>query len=82
MKFAEGGDIYFLKRMYFALHFYTEKQCTLRYVSLQKEPHTMRYILISQKLCTFRYVNIFIIYHVVVIPNYKRTYDQSDQVEK
>ena len=41
----------------------------------------MRYILISKKICTFRYVNIFIIYRVVLIPIYKRTYDQSDQIE-
>ena len=54
----------------------------LRYVAIYKVPYTMRYILISKKLCTFRYVNIFIIYRVVLIPNYKRTYDQSDQIEK
>ena len=54
---------------------------TLRYVALYKEPETMRYILISQKK-TFLYVYIYIIYGVVLIPNYKRTYDQSDQIEK
>ena len=42
----------------------------------------MRYILISKKQYTFLYVYIYIIYRVVLIPNYKCTYDQSDQIEK
>ena len=42
----------------------------------------MRYILISKKQYTFLYVHIYIAYCVVLIPNYKRTYDQSDQIEK
>ena len=42
--------------MYFAWHFYIEKQCTLRYVAIYKEPDTMRYILISKKQYAFLYV--------------------------
>ena len=52
------------------------------YVVIYKEPDTMRYILISKKQYTFLYVYIYIIYRVVLIPNYKRTYDQSKQIEK
>ena len=68
--------------MYFALHFYIEKKCTLRYVAIYKEPYTMRYILISKKQYTFIYVYVYIIYGGVLIPNYKRTYDQNDHIEK
>ena len=77
-----GGGILLKKIMYFALHFYIEKQFTLRYVAMYKEPDTMRYILISKKQYTFHYVYIYIIYSVVLIPNYKRTYDQSYQIQK
>ena len=42
----------------------------------------MRYILMSKKQYTFHYVYLYIIYMLVLIPNYKRTYDQSDQIEK
>ena len=59
-----------------------KKQHTLRYVAVNKEPNTMRYILIPKKQCTFRYVCIFIINGAILIPNYKRTYDQIDQIEK
>ena len=49
---------------------------------MYKEPDTMRYILISKKQYTFHYVYIYIIYILVFISKYKRTYDQSDQIEK
>ena len=68
--------------MYFALHSYIEKQCTLRYAAKYNEPDTMRYISISKKIYTFLYVYINTIYCGVLIPNYKRTYDQSNQIEK
>ena len=42
----------------------------------------MCYILISKTKYTFLYVYIYIIYHAVLIPNYNRTYDQSDQIKK
>ena len=77
-----GRTFIHLKTMYVALYFYIEKQCTLRYVPLYKEPDTMRYISISKKHYSFHYVYIYIIYRVVLIPNYKRTYDQSNQIEK
>ena len=75
-------------------HLFIEKQCTLRDICILKnnalcvtliyiqKQDTMRYILISEKQYTFLYVYIYIIYSVVLIPNYKRTYDQSDQIEK
>ena len=62
--------------------FILEKHCTLRYVAIYKEPETMCYILISKKQYTFLYVFMYVLYGVVLIPNYKRTYDQSDQIEK
>ena len=61
--------------------FISKKQCNLSYISIYKETDTMRYILISKKQYTFRYVYIYIIYGEVLIPNYKRTYDQSNQIE-
>ena len=63
-------------------HLFLKNTIHLRYVAIYKVPDTMRYILISKKLCTFRFLYIHIIYRVVLIPNYKRTYDQSDQIEK
>ena len=62
--------------------FILKKQCTLRYVAIYKELDTMRYILISKKQYTFLYVYICIIYRVVLVPNYKRTYDQINHIEK
>ena len=74
-----GGGIYLFKKMHFAWHFYIEKLRTLRYVAIYKEPDTLRYILIRKKQFTFRYVFVYIIYRVVLIPNYKRTYDQIEK---
>ena len=49
LKFAEGGGIFiFLQKNHFALHFYIQKQCTLRYIAIYKELDTMRYILINK----------------------------------
>ena len=84
LKFAEGGGgIYsFKKQCPLREILILKKQRTLRYVDIYKKLDTMRYILISKKQCTFLYVDIYIIYRAVLIPNYKRTYDQSDQIEK
>ena len=68
LKFAEGGG-----------HLLIKKQ---RYVPFNKDRDTMRYILICKKQYFLIYVDIYIIYLGVLIPNYKRTYDQSDQIEK
>ena len=62
--------------------FILKKQGTLRYVATYKEPETMRYILITKKQYLFLNVYKYIIYRVLLTPNYKRTYDQSDQIEK
>ena len=71
-----------LKNNVLCVTFYIEKQCTLRYVAISKQPDTMHYILISKKQYAFLFVYIYILSCVVLIPNYKRTYDQSDQIEK
>ena len=63
-------------------HLFIKNTMHLRYAAFYKVPDTMRYILISKKLYTFRYVYMNIIYRVVLIPKYKRTYDQIDQIEK
>ena len=42
----------------------------------------MRYNFICKKQVTLCYVFISRIYHVILIPNYKHTYNQSDQIEK
>ena len=77
------GGIYLLNKQYTSRDiFILEKQWTLRYVVIYKEPDTMLYILISKKQYIFLYVLIYIIDRVVLIPKYKRTYDQSDQIEK
>ena len=85
LKFAEGGEgnIYLFKKPCTLRYiFILKKQCTLRYIAIYKESDTMRYILISKKQYTFLYVYIHIIYRVVLITNYMRTYDQSDQIKK
>ena len=61
--------------------FIFKKRWTLHYVAIYKEPDTIRYILISKNNKLF-FIDIYIIYRVVLIPNYKRKYDQSDQIEK
>ena len=80
--------------MHFALHFICKKQCTLHYIFICKKQCTLRYVLhakihkywviflYEKKQCTLRYVFIFELYPIVMIPNYKRTYDQSDQIDK
>ena len=49
---------------------------------IYKNPHTLRYFLISKKQPTLRYVYIYIIYPIIMISNYKRTYNQSDYGDK
>ena len=50
--------------------------------SIYKEHGTICYILNFPKQYTFIYVFILGIYRFVLIPNYKSTYNQSDQIEK
>ena len=59
-----------------------KKQFTLRYVFIYKKPDTLRYILISKKQCTLRCGFTSKICHIVLISNYEKTYDQSDQIGK
>ena len=83
LKFAEGvGHLLIRKQCTLRDIFILKKQCTFRYVAKYIEPYTMRDILISKKQYTFLYVYIYITYRVVLIPNYKRTYDLSGQIEK
>ena len=83
LKFADGGGHLFIKKNnVLCVTFSYWKNNALCVTLLYKEPDTMRYILISKKQYTFIYVHIYIIYCAVLIYNYKRTYDQSDQIEK
>ena len=78
-----GGGHLLIKKQYTLRDiFILKKQCTLRYVDIYKDPDTMIYILISKKQYIFSYVLIYIIYRLVLVPKYKRTYDQSYQIEK
>ena len=52
--------------MHFALRF------------INKNPQNMSYILICKKQFTLRYVFISKIYRVVLIPDYKRTYNKIE----
>ena len=78
----EGGGIYLCKKSTFAWHFNIKKKALWVTFASYKITDTMRYILISQKQCTFCYGYIYIIICLVLIPNYKQTYDQSDQIKK
>ena len=80
LKLVEGGKDFNMKMtIQFSLHLYMQKTCTLRYFLLFKNPDNFRYIFICKKPCTLHYICIYIIYHIVLISNYKRTYDQSNQ---
>ena len=83
LKLAEGGDIFICKKQCTLCYiFIFLKQFTLRDVSIYKKPDTLSYILIFKKQCNLCYVFISKMYCVVLIPNYKRTYNQSNQIEK
>ena len=71
LKFAEGGDINYFKYNALVLRCYI--QSALHYALHFNIPKTMHFSLRKY---------IYIIYRVVLIPDYKRTYDQSDQIEK
>ena len=69
----------------FKLAFIYKEHDTSRYVTffntkIQTLP--LRFNFICKKQCTLHYVFISIIYRIVLIPNYKHTYDQSDQIDK
>ena len=73
------------KERQFALRFYIQKygHFALRNFSLNFEiGGGGGGIFVRKKLCTLRYVFISKIYRIVLIPKYKRTYDQSDQIKK
>ena len=48
----------------------------------RKRKFTLHYSFIFKKLCTLRYVYISKSYRIVLIHNYKCTYNQSDHIEK
>ena len=69
------------------------KKITLRYTFICKKMHfTLRFIYKKQTLCvtflyakkqwTLHYVLISKMYLIVLIPNYSRTYNQSNQIDK
>ena len=78
-----GGRFIYSKNNVLCMTFFIlKKQCTLRYVA--EEQRSWHYALHFniQKTKHFSLCSIYGIYRVVLIPNYKRTYDQSDQIEK
>ena len=80
LKLAQGGrEFFILKTMHFSLHFYLQKQCILRYIFYTKSSTFLFHFYPQKKL---RYVSIFKIYRIVLIPNYKHTYDQGNPIEK
>ena len=81
LKLSEGGG-YMQKTMHFALHFYMQQRIhfALRFY-IQKAWHFALHFYM-QKKCTLCYVFISKIYRIVLIPNQKHTYDQSNQIEK
>ena len=56
-------------------HYYTTN---FRYKNVSKSALFFAYKNVTQSVRIY----IYIIYRIVLIPNYKRTYDQSDQIEK
>ena len=85
------------KARQFALRFYIKNPDTLHYAVFHwifeiggggggilfcKKQYTLRFICICKMQCTLRYIFISKIYRIVLIPNYKRTYDQRDQTKK
>ena len=54
-----GGGGCMQKKMHFALHLYTQKQCTLRYVFIKNTPDTLQYIFIYIYKCTLCYLYIY-----------------------
>ena len=68
--------------MHFVLHFYMQKNMhfDLRFY-VQKALHFALHFYM-QKTMHFASRYIYIIYCIVLIPNYKRTYNKSDQIEK
>ena len=78
-----GVDIFHAKKNNaFCVIFNTQKIIHFAICYIYKKPDTIRYIFICKKKCTLRYVYIYITYCIVMIPNYNRTYDQSDHIEK
>ena len=78
-----GGGIFNMQeKMYFALYFYMQKQIhfELRFYTQKAWNFALHFY--TQKKVHFLLRFISKIYHIVLIPKYKRTYDQSNQIEK
>ena len=75
-----GGDLH--KTMHFALNFILKNQFTLALRFLYKITDTLRNIFIPKKQCTLRYIFVSKTYCILLIPNYKRTYNQGNHIEK
>ena len=84
LKLAEGwgGGGFYAKDNALCVTFLYTKQCTVRNVFIYKKPESLRYIYIRKKYCTLCYGFICKMYSIVLIPNLKCTYNQSDQIEK
>ena len=77
LKLAEGGA--FLYSIF--LTFLYAKKYTLHYVLYKKCLKLCVKLLYAKKI-TLRYVIISKFYCIVLMPSYKRTYDQSDHIKK
>ena len=79
---CSGGDIFIFKKCILCYICICKKQCILCYVFIYKNPDTFPHIFINKKHYTLRYVFMSKIYYIVLIPNYKHTYNQSNCIKK
>ena len=82
LNLAEGGGRSFIckKNAPCVPFLYAKKH--FRYVFIYKKPDTLHSIFKCKKRCTLRYIFMSKSYRIVLIPNYKRTYDQINQIGK
>ena len=81
LKLSEGGGISISKKQFTLRCILSSKNNSLCITFLyNKKPVTLCHIFICKKRCTLRYDFISKIHSILLITNYKRTYDQSDQI--
>ena len=76
-----GGGFLYFKTMHFALKFFTEKTMHFALGFIYNKADTLCYIFFAKNNALF-VTFISKTYPMVRIPNYKCTYDQSDQIDK
>ena len=72
---------YIQKSGQFALHFHMQKLMQFFHL-LNAKSLTLCVTFLYAKKCTLRCIFLSKIYRMVLIPNYKHTYNQSDQIER